>query len=151
RRAGQRTASDRSGGGVMTGQPRMIEIRQNVLRRNDAVARELRERFRAAGVFLVSLVSSPGSGKTVLLERTLSLLRPAHRVAALVGDLATENDAERLARSGAPVRQIITGTVCHLEAEMVDKALSGWDLGAVDYLFVENVGNLVCPASYDLG
>jgi hydrogenase nickel incorporation protein HypB len=135
----------------MTGQPRMIEIRQNVLRRNDAVARELRERFRAAGVFVVSLVSSPGSGKTMFLERTLSLLRPAHRVAALVGDLATENDAARLARSGAPVRQIITGTVCHLEAEMVDKALSGWDLGALDYLFVENVGNLVCPASYDLG
>src|SRR2546421_264202 len=72
-------------------------------------------------------------------------------VAALVGDLATENDAARLARSGAPVRQIVTGTVCHLEAQMVERALEGWDLGALDLLFIENVGNLVCPASYDLG
>lgn len=135
----------------MTRQPRLVEIRRNVLKRNDVIARELRERFRTAGVFVVSLVSSPGSGKTMFLERTLSLLRTHHRVAALVGDLATENDAARLARSGAPVRQIITGTLCHLEAEMVSNAIAGWDLTTLDYLFVENVGNLVCPACYDLG
>jgi len=131
--------------------PRLLEIRRNVLKRNDVVARELRERFRAAGVFVVSLVSSPGSGKTLFLEKTLSQLRSRYRVAALVGDLATENDAARLARSGAPVRQIVTGTVCHLEAEMVRASLGDWDLSELDYLFIENVGNLVCPASYDLG
>jgi hydrogenase nickel incorporation protein HypB len=99
----------------------------------------------------VSLVSSPGSGKTTFLERTLTLLRPHHRIAALVGDLATENDAQRLSRSGAPVKQITTGTLCHLEASMIQKALDGWDVGKLDFLFIENVGNLVCPSSYDLG
>src|SRR6185312_2417964 len=83
--------------------------------------------------------------------KTLSLLGENYRVAALVGDLATENDAERLARSGAPVRQITTGTLCHLEAAMVEDAVSAWTLAELDFLFVENVGNLVCPASYDLG
>jgi hydrogenase nickel incorporation protein HypB len=131
--------------------PRLVEVRQNVLKHNDLVARALRERFREAGVFVISLVSSPGSGKTMLLERTLTLLQPDHRVAALVGDLATENDALRLARSAAPVKQITTGTLCHLEAAMVESALEGWDLGALDFLFIENVGNLVCPSSYDLG
>src|SRR5262249_36232572 len=97
------------------------------------------------------LVSSPGSGKTAFLEKTLTMMRPHHRVAALVGDLATENDAARLARSNAPVRQIITGTVCHLEAAMVEKALQDWNLTDLDFLFIENVGNLVCPSSYDLG
>jgi hydrogenase nickel incorporation protein HypB len=97
------------------------------------------------------MVSSPGAGKTALLERTLTELQPSRRVAALVGDLATENDARRLARSGAPVRQITTGTLCHLEAAMVETALADWDLAALDLLFIENVGNLVCPASYDLG
>jgi hydrogenase nickel incorporation protein HypB len=135
----------------VTGTPRLIEVRQNVLKKNDIVARELRARFQAAGVFVVSLVSSPGSGKTLFLERTLSLLAHRYRVAALVGDLATENDAMRLGRSGAPVRQIVTGTVCHLEAEMVRTSLGDWDLKQLDYLFIENVGNLVCPASYDLG
>jgi hydrogenase nickel incorporation protein HypB len=135
----------------MTREPRLVEVRRNVLKRNDLLARELRDRFHDAGVFVVSLVSSPGSGKTMLLERTLSLLRQNHRVAALVGDLATANDAARLARSQAPVRQITTGTTCHLEAEMVRTALEGWDLDQLDFLFIENVGNLVCPASYDLG
>jgi hydrogenase nickel incorporation protein HypB len=135
----------------MNRMPRLLEIRQNVLKRNDVVARELRAEFRAAGVFVVSLVSSPGSGKTMFLEKTLAWLRPRYRVAALVGDLATENDATRLARSGAPVRQIVTGTVCHLEAEMIRASLADWDLTQLDYLFIENVGNLVCPASYDLG
>ena len=100
----------------MSAKTRMIEVGQNVLKQNDVVARALRQRFREAGVFVVSMVSSPGAGKTALLEKTLTLLRPQFRVAALVGDLATENDAERLARSQAPVKQVITGTVCHLEA-----------------------------------
>jgi hydrogenase nickel incorporation protein HypB len=135
----------------MNPEPRMVEVRKNVLKQNDVIARALRERFRDEGILAVSLVSSPGSGKTTFLERTLTLLRPHHRVAALVGDLATENDAQRLARSGAPVKQITTGTLCHLEASMIQKALNGWDVGKLDFLFVENVGNLVCPSSYDLG
>ena len=135
----------------MSAEPRLLEVRKNVLKQNDVVARMLRERFRAHGTFVVSLVSSPGAGKTAFLEKTLTLLRPQHRVAALVGDLATENDAIRLARSQAPVRQITTGTLCHLEAAMVDNALNGWDIGELDFLFIENVGNLVCPSSYDLG
>jgi hydrogenase nickel incorporation protein HypB len=135
----------------MSPEPRLIEVRKNVLKQNDIVARELRRRFREAGVFVVSLVSSPGSGKTAFLEKTLTLLRQRYRVAALVGDLATENDAARLARSQVPVKQIITGTVCHLEAAMVRDALDVWDLNHLDFLFIENVGNLVCPSSYDLG
>jgi hydrogenase nickel incorporation protein HypB len=132
--------------------PRLVEVRQKVLKQNDVVAREMRAAFAEAGVFVVSLVSSPGTGKTELLERTLtSLVASGRRAAAVVGDLATDNDAARLARSGAPVRQITTGTVCHLEADMVRGALGGWDLADLDFLFVENVGNLVCPASYDLG
>jgi hydrogenase nickel incorporation protein HypB len=136
---------------MMAGEPRLVEVRKNVLHKNDQVARALRESFRSAGVTVISLVSSPGSGKTAFLEMTLTLLQPRYRVAALVGDLATENDAERLARSRAPVRQIVTGTVCHLEAEMVRGAIADWNLAELDYLFIENVGNLVCPSSYDLG
>jgi hydrogenase nickel incorporation protein HypB len=135
----------------MINEPRLLEVRKNVLKQNDVLARALRDRFRAQGTFVVSLVSSPGAGKTALLERTLNLLHGQYRVAALVGDLATENDALRLARSGVPVKQITTGTVCHLEAAMVQRALEGWDVGPLDLLFIENVGNLVCPASYDLG
>ena len=131
--------------------PRLVEVRKNVLKKNDELARRLRERFAEAGVYVVSLVSSPGAGKTALLERMLRDLGARARVAALVGDLATENDAARLARSGAPVRQIVTGTVCHLEAQMVAAALDGWQPDHLNYLFIENVGNLVCPASYDLG
>jgi hydrogenase nickel incorporation protein HypB len=137
----------------MTLEPRLVEVRKNVLKQNDLNARALREHFRSAGVFVVSLVSSPGSGKTAFLERILTMLRPRFRVAALVGDLATENDAVRLARSQAPVKQIITGTVCHLEAAMVQNALNdaNWNVNDLDFLFIENVGNLVCPSSYDLG
>ncbi|HZQ70703.1 MAG TPA: hydrogenase nickel incorporation protein HypB [Terriglobales bacterium] len=130
---------------------RLVEVRKNVLRQNDVVARELRERFRRAGVLTVSLVSSPGSGKTAFLEKVLTCFNGEYRVAALVGDLATENDGLRLARSGAPVKQITTGTLCHLEASMVQKALESWQLPKLDFLFIENVGNLVCPSSYDLG
>lgn len=131
--------------------PRIVEIRQNILKQNDLLARELRSRYQAAGVFVVNLVSGPGSGKTALLESTLSAMRGNYSVAALTGDLATDNDARRLARSGAPVRQISTGTVCHLDAKMIDESLAGWELDALEFLFIENVGNLVCPASYDLG
>ncbi|AEH48042.1 hydrogenase nickel incorporation protein HypB [Parageobacillus thermoglucosidasius] len=131
--------------------PRIVEIRQNVLKKNDLLARELRKRFQKTGVYVVNLVSSPGAGKTTLLTEALTRLGRRHQVAALVGDLATENDADRLRQSGAKVRQITTGTVCHLEAEMIERALQDWDLEKIDFLFIENVGNLVCPASYDLG
>jgi hydrogenase nickel incorporation protein HypB len=131
---------------------RVVEVRKNVLNKNDELAREMRKTFESAGVFTLNLVSSPGTGKTMLLEKTLAeLRRRGHRVAALVGDLETDNDAKRLAQSGAPVRQIKTDGRCHLEAAMVRAHLDGWALDALDFLFIENVGNLVCPASYDLG
>ena len=127
-------------------------MRQGLLKANDLLARELREEFATAGVYVVNVVSGPGAGKTELLARTLFRFRErGRRVAAIVGDLATENDARRLEATGARARQIITGTVCHLEASMVRKALEGWELAGLDYLFIENVGNLVCPASFDLG
>ena len=137
----------------MSTQPRLVEVRKNVLKKNDIVARDLRRRFQDADVFVVSLVSSPGSGKTAFLEKTLSLLGQRCRVAALVGDLATDNDAARLARAQVPVKQITTGTLCHLEATMVQTALeeAEWKLEGLEFLFIENVGNLVCPSSYDLG
>jgi hydrogenase nickel incorporation protein HypB len=132
--------------------PRLVEVRQNVLKQNDILARALRQRFEDAGVLVISMVSTPGAGKTALLEHTLTILKSdGHRVAALVGDLATENDAQRLARSKAPVKQISTGTVCHLDAEMIRSALDDWSLNELNILFIENVGNLVCPSSYDLG
>ncbi len=136
----------------MSSQPRMVEVRQNVLKHNDMLARALRKRFEEAGVLVISLVSTPGAGKTALLEHTLTEMRARGlHVAALVGDLATENDARRLARSEAPVKQIVTGTICHLDADMVQNALGDWNLDDLDILFIENVGNLVCPSSYDLG
>jgi hydrogenase nickel incorporation protein HypB len=130
---------------------RIVEVRAKVLKQNDLLAHALRERFRASGVSVISLVSSPGSGKTTFLEKLLSVLAPEFRVAALVGDLATENDASRLRRATPNVRQITTGTICHLDAQMIGRALEGWRLDALDFLFIENVGNLVCPSSYDLG
>lgn len=135
----------------LTLNPRIVEIRQNVLKKNDLLARELRKRFQNVGVYVVNLVSSPGAGKTTLLTEVLTRLGKRYRTAALVGDLATENDADRLRQSGAKVRQITTGTVCHLEAEMIERTLQDWELETFDFLFIENVGNLVCPASYDLG
>jgi hydrogenase nickel incorporation protein HypB len=130
---------------------RLVEVRQNVMKHNDVLARSLRQRFQAQGVYVVSIVSSPGSGKTAFLEKTLAMLRDQFRVAALVGDLATENDCVRLARAQVPVKQITTGTVCHLDAQMVETALTEWPPSPLDFLFIENVGNLVCPSSYDLG
>ena len=122
--------------------PRILEIRRNVLKQNDMMARALRQRFHDARVFVVSLVSSPGSGKTAFLEQTLAQLSHTCRVAALVGDLATENDAKRLARANVPVKQITTGTVCHLEAAMIESSLDEWKLDDLDFLFIENVGIL---------
>ena len=131
---------------------RIVELRRGILKKNDELAAGLRASYAAAGVLVLNLVSSPGTGKTAFLEWTLTELRKRGvRVAALVGDLETDNDARRLASSGAPVRQINTHGICHLDAEMIGKHLDGWELGALDYLFIENVGNLVCPASYDLG
>jgi hydrogenase nickel incorporation protein HypB len=131
---------------------RVLEIRKGILNKNDEIARRLRNRLHDAGVLTVNMVSSPGSGKTTLLERTLRTLREqGSRPAALVGDLATDNDARRLAGAGVPVKQINTAGRCHLEAQMISDHLDDWDLSDFDYLFIENVGNLVCPSSYDLG
>ena len=129
-----------------------VDLRQAVLAKNDDLAAALRSDLAAAGTVAVNLMSSPGSGKTALLE--VLLARAVGRgvpVAALTGDLATENDAKRLARSGAPVRQITTGGNCHLEADMLRDHLDAWLPAGTRLLLVENVGNLVCPASYDLG
>jgi hydrogenase nickel incorporation protein HypB len=130
---------------------RVVEIQQSILRKNDDLARALRERFAASNTLVVNVLSSPGSGKTTLLEATLGELGRAHRVGALVGDQATRNDADRLERSGAPVRQITTAAECRLDADMIGKALAGWEALPLDVLFIENVGNLICPAEYDLG
>jgi hydrogenase nickel incorporation protein HypB len=132
-------------------QPRIVQVRRKILKENDLIASRLRERFLQAGVRVISLVSSPGSGKTALLENLLTDLSREHKVAALVGDLATENDARRLARSGVPVKQITTGTVCHLDANMVERALESLSIEGLNFLFIENVGNLVCPSSFDIG
>lgn len=131
---------------------RIVELRKGVLKKNDELAAALRGRFAEAGILVLNLVSSPGTGKTAFLERTLRELRLAgeHPV-ALVGDLETDNDARRLAASGVPVRQINTHGCCHLEADMISRHLEGWTLSDYGYLFIENVGNLVCPSSYDLG
>ena len=134
---------------------RIVELRRGILKKNDELASALRASYTAAGVLVLNLVSSPGTGKTTFLERTLKELKSRGlRVAALVGDLETDNDARRLASSGAPVRQINTHGICHLDAEMIGRHIDGWEgvvLGGLDYLFIENVGNLVCPSSYDLG
>lgn len=129
----------------------IIPVQQKVLNENQRIAAELRERFRENGVLCVNLISSPGSGKTLLLERTLSALPQGSRVAVLTGDIQTENDANRLRRYGFPVRQITTGGTCHLDGRMIERGLEGWSLEDLDILFIENVGNLVCPSSYDLG
>ncbi len=128
-----------------------IQVEKKVLNENQIVAAKLRESFQQNGIFCFNIISSPGSGKTALLERTLERLPRDSRVAVLTGDLQTENDAKRLERFGFPVKQIITGGTCHLDARMVEKHLAEWDLAKLDTLIIENVGNLVCPTSYDLG
>jgi hydrogenase nickel incorporation protein HypB len=132
--------------------PRILEVRTKILKANDETARTMRARFEALGLLVVNMVSSPGSGKTsLLLEVLRRLAARGIPVAAVVGDLETDNDARRLAASGVPVRQIMTHGLCHLEADMVEAHLVDWDLAGLHYLFIENVGNLVCPTSWDLG
>ena len=132
--------------------PRILEVRTKILKKNDELAREMRDEFVDAGVLVSNFVSSPGTGKTTLLRETLTrLVNAGEKVAAIVGDLETDNDAKRLAESGAPVRQIMTHGCCHLEADMVQNHLEGWEIAGLSYLFIENVGNLVCPTSWDLG
>jgi hydrogenase nickel incorporation protein HypB len=136
----------------MTTTPRILEVRTRILKKNDERAREMRQAFERQGLLVVNMVSSPGTGKTTFLKQTLArLLARGEACAAVVGDLETDNDARRLAETGVPVRQINTHGLCHLEADMVAKHLEGWDLGSLRYLFIENVGNLVCPTSWDLG
>jgi hydrogenase nickel incorporation protein HypB len=128
-----------------------VPLERKVLNENGRIAEELRRRFAEHGVLCLNLISSPGSGKTTLIERTLESFVPGERVAVLTGDLQTDNDAKRLARFGFPVKQITTGGTCHLDARMIEKALADWPLEDIDLLLIENVGNLVCPSSYDLG
>ena len=130
---------------------RIVDIAQNLMAKNDAIAQRLRERFAESRTLVVNLLSSPGSGKTTLLEATLERLANDYAVGVLVGDQATENDATRLARSGVDVRQITTGEECRLDAGMIATALDGLRKERYDVLFIENVGNLICPAEYDLG
>ena len=128
-----------------------INVVESVLKANDAVARENRRRLETAGVLAINLMSAPGSGKTLLLEKTIPALGAAARCAVLVGDLQTTRDAERLGPVAAQVTQINTGTGCHLTAPQVSEGLDSLDLHAIDFLFIENVGNMVCPAAFDLG
>lgn len=129
----------------------VADARQQILAANQAAATTLRERFAAAGTLVVNLISSPGSGKTTLLATLARKLAGRLRMAAVVGDIATEIDADRLRAAGLHAYQIVTGGSCHLDARMLDKALDIAAFGPLDLLFVENVGNLVCPANYDLG
>src|ERR1039458_2561279 len=137
--------------GDAVGQHRVLEVRQAILEKNDRLAERNRGFFHARGLLVLNVLSSPGSGKTTFIRETVRLLGKRLKTGVIVGDLATDNDAQRLRESGAPVVQITTGTVCHLEAEMVGHALKELDLKGLDLLVIENVGNLVCPASYDLG
>ena len=129
----------------------MVEVRQAILGKNDRLAERNRGFFHARGLLTLNVLSSPGSGKTTFLRETVRALASRLKAGVVVGDLATDNDARRLRESGAPVVQITTGTVCHLDAEMVARALKQLDLNGLDLVIIENVGNLVCPASYDLG
>src|SRR5437763_2918361 len=128
-----------------------LPLEKKVLSENDRLAANLRKRFRDYGILCLNLISSPGSGKTSLLERTLEALPRSECAAVLTGDIQTENDANRLRRFGFPVKQITTGGTCHLDARMIERHLADWRLEEIDLLFIENVGNLVCPSSYDLG
>jgi hydrogenase nickel incorporation protein HypB len=128
-----------------------VEVEKKVLNENQILAEQLRERYRDSRTLCLNFISAPGSGKTLLLEKTLERMDKSARVAVLTGDLQTENDAQRLAKLGFPVKQIVTGGTCHLDAKMVERHLVDWRLEDLDLLIVENVGNLVCPSSYDLG
>ncbi len=146
---------DEDGGGhshsLPAGEQRTLEVRRSILEKNDRLAERNRGFFEARGLLVLNVVSSPGSGKTTFLRETIRVLGARLKAGVIVGDLATDNDAERLRSTGAPVVQVTTGTVCHLDAEMVARAARQLDLTGLDLLIIENVGNLVCPASYDLG
>ena len=130
---------------------REVAVHASIFAANDQMAARNRDLFHAQGVFVLNVVSAPGSGKTLLLTKTIERLRERAQVGVIVGDLETDNDATRLRTTGAPVVQITTGTLCHLDAEMVARAASSFDMSALDLIVVENVGNLVCPAEFDLG
>jgi hydrogenase nickel incorporation protein HypB len=130
---------------------RRISVIENVTKLNDDVAALNRDDFRRAGVFVVDLLGAPGCGKTALIERTIRLLDPGTRVGVIVGDLATQRDADRIARHTEQVVQVNTGKTCHLEANHVRRAMADIDLARLDLLFIENVGNLICPVGFDLG
>lgn len=128
-----------------------VDLLHGLLSENDVQAQHNREHLEMQGVFAINLMSSPGAGKTALLEATIQALKDELRIAVIEGDLETENDAERIRAHGVPAIQITTGSACHLDAHMVHDALHHLDLSQIDLLFIENVGNLVCPASFDLG
>jgi hydrogenase nickel incorporation protein HypB len=128
-----------------------IDVRQRVLAANESAAAQLRTRFAADGTLVLNLISSPGSGKTTLLEATVKVLAGELRLGAIEGDIATERDADRLRAMGIPAHQVLTGGACHLDARQVAAAMDAAPLGGLDVLFIENVGNLICPTSYDLG
>jgi len=135
---------------MVTGEKK-ISVETDILSRNNLLAMSNREIFAEKGIFVLNLVSSPGSGKTSLLEKTLRDLSSTTRCATIEGDQQTDNDAVRIAATGVPVKQINTGAACHLDAQMISYAINEFDLDDLDLLFIENVGNLVCPASFDLG
>jgi hydrogenase nickel incorporation protein HypB len=128
-----------------------VSVKRKVLKENDRIAEGLRTGFRSRNVLTLNLISSPGSGKTSLLEQTLRRLPAGRKTAVLTGDIETDNDAKRLEPFGFPVKQITTGGSCHLDAPMVERGLAALGAGDIDILFIENIGNLVCPASFDLG
>jgi hydrogenase nickel incorporation protein HypB len=128
-----------------------VPVEKKVLSENERLAADLRAELKQSGTLCLNFIGSPGAGKTAFLERTLQMLSPGTRTAVLTGDIQTENDAIRLGRYGYPVRQITTGGSCHLDARMVESHLTGWGLDDLDLLLIENIGNLVCPTSYDLG
>ena len=128
-----------------------VSAKQKILAENEKAAARLRDVFRRSGTFVINLISSPGSGKTTLLEATVKSLGAHYRLGVLVGDIATERDAERLRSAGAPALQILTGGACHLDARQIATAFDDAGFDALDYLFIENVGNLICPSSFDLG
>lgn len=128
-----------------------VKVMRNLLAENDRIASHNREHFRRNGTLTINLMSSPGAGKTALLEASIEALRGEFNMAVIVGDLETENDARRIRAKGVAAMQIVTGTACHLDAAMIHEALHRMPLSGVDILFIENVGNLVCPASFDLG
>ncbi len=129
----------------------VVEVFENILKHNEEYAKHNREHFEKHGIFAINLMSAPGAGKTTLLEKTLDALKDNFKIGVIEGDLETERDAERIRKKGIPVYQITTGSACHLDAALVHKAMHHLPLEEIDILFVENIGNLVCPANYDLG